>query len=82
MSVEREAIEKRIFAIIKEVLGTDVKVSNETCLGELGADKVEMVEIFIAINDAFGTDLEPLGLEFETVRYLVNAAEQSHLLKG
>lgn len=83
MSMDREAIEKRIFAIIEEEIATDVKVSNDTGLGELGADRVEMVEIFIAINNEFGTDLEILDLpEFETVRDLVNAAERSQISKG
>lgn len=83
MSMDREAIEKRIFAIIEEEIATDVKVSNDTGLGELGADRVEMVEIFIAINNEFGTGLEILDLpEFETVRDLVNAAERSQISKG
>ncbi len=52
--MDREAVERRVLEIVAEQLGRDVgELSRDTRLDELGVDSVDVVELVMAVEDAF-----------------------------
>ncbi len=84
MSVEPELVESRVKEIIAEQLGimTDEVRPDHTFTDDLGADKLDFLELIMACEEEFELDIDEETAEaLETVQDLTNFIGSS-MIKG
>lgn len=68
-----------LFALARKVLADQLsiepeKITMETTFAQIGADSIDIVEVLMAIEDAYNVEFPEEGLEdFPTVGSLLNA---------
>ena len=74
-----ENIEQRVKKIVAEQLGVnEAEVKNESSFQEdLGADSLDIVELVMALEEAFGTEIPDEEAEkFKTVQDIISFVER------
>ena len=75
-----ENVTERVKKVIKEVIGTEEIVSEDTMLKELGYDSLKNVELVVMLEEEFDIRFDDSMLSqnnFETVSGIIHFVEES-----